>query len=633
MLRFELGVAITLAASTCCSLIVFYLTRDKEGKVQLPTHVNESSNVGHDPFDVTTPEDIIDGYPIDADAFWALMRQRKLVISLLLSAILVIDAILLGWFIAHDKAKEIGTYAVHIGFCLYTLGLALRSVNQNTSSLHSESILHLTALSSLASVSLSSIAILPDAPAILSLVETTPMLLYLWHTKLGLYMILCVLTITTRQGPRLRYPLDRIYAEKTRLAGTNTAEENVSGSVGDSPWGALLFSYTTKVVWLGNTAASLEVADLPIVPGDMRATYNHSQIQRAMREIQLQIGSWRPRTGSGWTLAYRILRLNWAIITVMMTLAAVSACLFYAPSLFLRQFVAYLEVDPDRKDTGWGWVYVAGIFVTNAATYLVTGQLWSLSTTTIQVRLRIQLNSILFAKTLVRKDVASSAATSSNKSIPEHGQTNGSVTGEVKADEDDFSSKAQIMTLMTTDVDRVSDLAWHLFALVDSPIEIVIGSIFLYSLLGISCFFGLAVTCLFLPLNHFAGKIVVGAQDNLMKARDERVALMNEILGGIRMLKFMAWERNFEKRVLVIREKELKYQKLNYTIEILWNAIWNGSPILVTLVSFWHFAVVRQQILTPSIAFTSIIGRFCFHAFITYTVDVCISNFFSSSVY
>jgi len=37
------------------------------------------------------------------------------------------------------------------------------------------------------------------------------------------------------------------------------------------------------------------------------------------------------------------------------------------------------------------------------------------------------------------------------------------------------------------------------------------------------------VTCLFLPLNHFAGKVVVGAQENLMKARDERVALMNEV--------------------------------------------------------------------------------------------------------
>jgi len=30
----------------------------------------------------------------------------------------------------------------------------------------------------------------------------------------------------------------------------------------------------------------------------------------------------------------------------------------------------------------------------------------------------------------------------------------------------------------------------------------------------------------------------------------------------------MAWERNFEKRVLKIREKELKFQKLNYLIEV-----------------------------------------------------------------
>ena len=40
------------------------------------------------------------------------------------------------------------------------------------------------------------------------------------------------------------------------------------------------------------------------------------------------------------------------------------------------------------------------------------------------------------------------------------------------------------------------------------------------------------------------------------------------------MLKFMAWERSFEKRVHKIRERELKYQKRNYTIEVLWNAIW-----------------------------------------------------------
>jgi hypothetical protein len=30
----------------------------------------------------------------------------------------------------------------------------------------------------------------------------------------------------------------------------------------------------------------------------------------------------------------------------------------------------------------------------------------------------------------------------------------------------------------------------------------------------------------------------------------------------------MAWERSFEKRVIKVREKELRYQKLNYTIEV-----------------------------------------------------------------
>ena len=91
---------------------------------------------------------------------------------------------------------------------------------------------------------------------------------------------------------------------------------------------------------------------------------------------------------------------------------------------------------------------------------IVSAQLWSLSTATIQVRLRIQLNSILFAKTLVRKDIASSASPlHSNQDGAEDNSSN-SESAERKG-EDNFTSKAQIMTLMTTDVDRVSELAWH----------------------------------------------------------------------------------------------------------------------------------------------------------------------------
>lgn len=125
-------------------------------------------------------------------------------------------------------------------------------------------------------------------------------------------------------------------------------------------------------------------------------------------------------------------------------------------------------------------------------------------------------------------DVVSSASSPVSEA-DDRAKSNGVETEDKTDDENEFSSKAQVMTLMTTDVDRVSEFVWHLFTLIESPVELVIGTIFLYRLLGVSCLFGLAVTCLFMPLNHFAGKVVVGAQDSLMKARDERTALMNEV--------------------------------------------------------------------------------------------------------
>jgi hypothetical protein len=80
--------------------------------------------------------------------------------------------------------------------------------------------------------------------------------------------------------------------------------------------------------------------------------------------------------------------------------------------------------------------------------------------------LKTQLNSILFAKTLVRKDVASSAPPPSTgptidkaNSTPEDGPSSGG--NAENQSEKEFSSKAQVMTLMTTDVDRVGGLSAH----------------------------------------------------------------------------------------------------------------------------------------------------------------------------
>lgn len=184
---------------------------------------------------------------------------------------------------------------------------------------------------------------------------------------------------------------------------------------------------------------------------------------------------------------------------------------------------------------------------------LINGIIFSLSTTTLQAGIRLQLNTMLFSKTLAKKDIAAAAELKEQNAEKEHNEAGTEKAGSNEKDDDDdegVSSKTQIMTLFTVDVDRVSEFVWHQFALVDAPIEIVVATIFLVQLLGSSAAFGLlaALSRLFtfrrflliavcLPLNHIAAKVVVTAQENLMKARDSRTALMNEILQGIRMLK------------------------------------------------------------------------------------------------
>lgn len=73
MPRFQLEVAAALVASALSSLVAFYILRPREGKIQLPIH-SEGNGVEaheHDPFDVLTREDVVEGEPIDEAAFWA----------------------------------------------------------------------------------------------------------------------------------------------------------------------------------------------------------------------------------------------------------------------------------------------------------------------------------------------------------------------------------------------------------------------------------------------------------------------------------------------------------------------------------------------------------------------------------
>ncbi|KAF7296399.1 Multidrug resistance-associated ABC transporter protein [Mycena chlorophos] len=596
MARFQLEAAYVLDVFALISALVFYLGRNKEGKIRL----SDEAALEQDPFDVTTAEDLRNGDPIDEDVFWAAMKERKQLLLVLVGLLFGVQtaALVVGGFNALGFAR--------FGFAFYVLVVAAFAVGRQTFFEHRASIWHLSLLSVAAIPILGFTALLPDYPYPISsnlLPESLPTIL--WGAAFALYIIIAFIASTTPCGPALHYPPSAIYSPKITEAITNKVYNNVSGVANSSPWSILYFSYSTKVVMLGNTAASLEIGDLPILTVDMRATHLFDLMRRALRTTTLRVPGfgWTPAPGAGLTLAYQLFLINRTSFLALFAMSFGIGGMFYVPPMLIRGILTYLEADPQRLNVRWGLTWVVGLLIVNMALFLLMGQVWGLAAATLQARIRTQLNSVLFAKTLVRKDIASAGT----------GAGAGS-SGDAQAEKKDenkeqFSSKAQIMTLMTTDVDRVAKMTMHLFSIIDVPIEIVVGTTFLYRMLGVSAFFGLGVAVLCLPLNHFAGSAISRSQESLMKARDERVSLMNEVLGGIRMLKacLPPFCLAFEKRILSVRMKELKFQRLNYIIQALLAGFWNGIPVVITLVSFYHYAVIRGMELKPSIAFTSIL--------------------------
>ena len=94
---------------------------------------------------------------------------------------------------------------------------------------------------------------------------------------------------------------------------------------------------------------------------------------------------------------------------------------------------------------------------------------------------------------------------------------------------------------------------------------------------------------------------------NIMKTVDARVKLMNEILTGIRIIKYYCWEKPFKGKIDDLRNVELKYiTQMTYLMNSGIDLLITLVPQLVPLACFSLYPSVMGKPLTSSVAFTSI---------------------------
>jgi ABC-type multidrug transport system fused ATPase/permease subunit len=274
-----------------------------------------------------------------------------------------------------------------------------------------------------------------------------------------------------------------------------------------------------------------------------------------------------------------------------------------APALLLKQILEYIE-DPSVFPRHVAWLYVVlflifGIFVN------ISGA----QANYIGRRLAIQMQALIvgeiYSKALRRKAVAGGDSTLGQKN------QNSSSTTEADPDEatENESGKANIgaiINLMAVDTWKISDACAYIHCILSGFSIILVIVIVLCHLLSWSGFVGACALTMLGPLNYWIAIQEGDVQDFLMSITDKRVEKTNELLQAIRIIKYFAWEEKFVNNILKIRKEELRALRKRYLIWACGSAIYNFSPMVLTIVSFGCYTVIQGKHLTAPVAFTSL---------------------------
>lgn len=214
--------------------------------------------------------------------------------------------------------------------------------------------------------------------------------------------------------------------------------------------------------------------------------------------------------------------------------------------------------------------------------------------------IRAQLSNLVFSKSLRRKDIKSAARRDDTQS------TTDDEVKEASEESIENDSSQSAVNLVGVDTEHITTFAQYHFLLLNGILKLFVFSAFLLRLMGFLPFAaGLLAWAATLPANAWFTNILVGQSKTLMGLRDKKLAMLNEVLRGIRQVKFSALESRWERSVLGLRDKELGVLWKFFLADTGLGACWIISPILLAATSLTVYVAIHGHLL-PSVAFVSI---------------------------
>jgi ABC-type multidrug transport system fused ATPase/permease subunit len=176
---------------------------------------------------------------------------------------------------------------------------------------------------------------------------------------------------------------------------------------------------------------------------------------------------------------------------------------------------------------------------------------------------RASLISMIYAKSQIISSRAKAGGPKELK-MPEEVHRNGNTPKEKERpskraeDTQNGWSNGQITNLMSTDTYRIDQAAGWCHLIWVTPIQIIVTLIELIINIGVSALAGFGLFLVATPILALIIKVMAKRRRRVSKITDSRVNLIEEILTGVRFVKYFAWETSFLSRLKQLRAREIR---------------------------------------------------------------------------
>ncbi|CAM9244868.1 unnamed protein product, partial [Ectocarpus fasciculatus] len=256
-------------------------------------------------------------------------------------------------------------------------------------------------------------------------------------------------------------------------------------------------------------------------------------------------------------------------------LFALYAILSFVPVLILSTLVSYFEGDTDLTETEL-WILVAGMFLVPMVASLMQSQSNAIILR-IATRIRNVLVNAIFRKALL-----------------------------LSPDSRQQQSTGKIINMFANDTKQIQFFLYVVNNMIVAPFQIAAILYLIYAQVGVAAFVGLGYMIVIAPFNGIMLNLINITRKKKMVDTDYRVKLMNEVLSGIRVIKYYAWEAAFKEKIEAVRLLEARnLRRIAYISAVGFALLFFSTPIILPIIIFYSYIMLGNN-LTASTAFTTI---------------------------